>query len=78
MASEETAKAVTSLLGAVTSPAKIFLVGFIVLVAMDKIDVTLWQFIWIGVACFVAQVVHDDWLRIVLNRFAEEKWPKPK
>jgi hypothetical protein len=76
MASEETAKAVTSLLGTVTSPAKIVLVGFVVLVAMGKICVTLGEFLWVSALCFVAQFVHDDWLRIVLNRFAEEKWPK--
>jgi len=76
MASEETAKAVTSLLGAVTSPGKIFLVGFVVVVAMGRICVTFWQFIWVGVVCFLAQIAHDDYLRIVLNRLAE-KWPKP-
>jgi hypothetical protein len=75
MATESTVNAASALMGAITSPAKIVLVGFIVVVAMGKVTVTLSEFLLVGAGCFVAQIVHDDWLRIVLNRCAE-KWPK--
>ena len=76
-------KALDSLGGAVTSPAKLVFVSYVVLAAMGKIGVEAWQFLLLAVAFFVAQVLHDDYCRIVLNgwanlKIAREEAAKPR
>jgi hypothetical protein len=73
--------AIASLGAALTSPAKLAFAGFVVLAYKGSLGgLSLWDFIAVAVAFIVLQVVHDDFLRIVLNRAAHQyaakrKWP---
>jgi hypothetical protein len=59
-----------SLGGALTSPAKLAFAGFVILAYQGTISVSLGWFMLIAVAFIVVQVFHDDYFRIVLNRWA--------
>ena len=59
-----------SLPSAAFSPAKMVYIAGILLVALDKVSISWGQFICFSVVFFVVQVAHDDYLRIVLNRYA--------
>jgi hypothetical protein len=52
---------------AITSPAKLAFVGYVILAACGKISTSRWEFLGTAIMFFVLQVGHDDWLRIVLN-----------
>jgi hypothetical protein len=57
-----------------TSPAKLAFAGYVLLVYSGHIShPSPWRFLAIVALFCVAQVFHDDWLRIVLNRCAERK-----
>jgi hypothetical protein len=68
-----TGQALASLGSAITSPAKIAFVGYVVLVYIGKIrPPAMWEFMLI-ILCFLAvQIGHDDYLRIVLNKKAQK------
>jgi len=53
------------------SPAKMVYIGYILLSALKVIDTNIQQFIYISAVFFFAQVIHDDFLRIVLNQLGE-------
>ena len=67
--------AMTSLGATLTSPAKLAFAGFVVLVYTDKIipAPSLREFIVITALFIFIQVLHDDYLRILLNRCASGK-----
>jgi hypothetical protein len=73
--------ALTSLGSALTSPAKLAFAGFVLLVYKGALcGVSLREVVWIAVVFILAQVLHDDFFRIVLNRgahrYAEKRgWP---
>ena len=52
------------------SPAKMVFIGYIVLGYTGKVTPSFCQFISIAIAFLVIQILHDDWLRIILNDFA--------
>jgi hypothetical protein len=61
-------EAVSSLGASITSPAKLAFIGYVVLVYAGKIpQQPTWLFIVIAVSFILTQVVHDDYLRILLN-----------
>jgi hypothetical protein len=61
----------SSLGTSITSPAKIAFIGYVVLAYTGKICTSKWEFIVFAFVFFVAQVLHDDYARILLNRRAE-------
>jgi hypothetical protein len=72
----------TSLGAALTSPAKLAFAGFVILAYNGKISgLSFCKFLVVAAVFFAVQVVHDDFLRIVLNRkafgmAAARRWPK--
>jgi hypothetical protein len=73
--------AMTSLGAALTSPAKLAFAGFVILAYRGTIHPSLCQFLVAGVLFIGVQIIHDDFLRIVLNRkafgiAAARHWPK--
>lgn len=61
------------------SPFKTLLVGYFVLVFSGKLRVAnVWQFLLITIPITVLEIIHNDWLRIVLNHRAECKCIKEK
>jgi hypothetical protein len=63
-----------SLGAAITSPAKLAFIGYCVLVYADKIKPAPTPLAFLGVVTvfLVVQVLHDDYLRIWLNRRAQQ------
>ncbi len=59
-----------SLPAAVFSPAKMIYIGYILLAALERIQSSLSQFLWVSVVFLLVQVLHDDFLRIRLNIWA--------
>lgn len=61
---------------AIFSPLKMAYIGYIVLAAMGRIDYDLQSFLMITSVFIVLVILHDDWLRIRLNRHAQgwRKW----
>jgi hypothetical protein len=55
------------------SPAKIAFIGYVVLVYKGAITATAKQFFWVAGAFCLIQAIHDDYLRIWLNRLAERR-----
>jgi hypothetical protein len=71
---DDLGKQVASLGTSITSPAKLVFVAYAALAYKGVIrDVSLGQFVWVAAAFFIVQVLHDDYLRIVLNGWAEAK-----
>lgn len=65
--------ALASLGTAITSPAKLAFAGYVILVYKGALcGVSLSNFICVAVAFLALQIVHDDFLRTVLNRAAEQ------
>ena len=54
-----------------TSPAKLAFVGYVVLAYHRDITTSTWQFIFVALVFFFLQVLHDDYVRIWLNKKAE-------
>jgi hypothetical protein len=73
--------ALTSLGSALTSPAKLAFAGLVLLVYKGALGgFSFWKFALIAVLFVALQVYHDDYLRIVLNRWAHHSadkrgWP---
>lgn len=55
------------------SPAKTAYIGFVVLAALERIEVTLPMFVIVTVLFILVEVGHNDYLRIRLNAKAKEK-----
>jgi hypothetical protein len=55
----------------ITSPAKLAFAGYVILAYKEKICVSTCQFFIVAALFFIAQVLHDDFLRIWLNKKAE-------
>jgi len=72
------AESLPSLGSAITSPAKLAFVGYVILVATNKICSSRWEFIAIAIAFLLLQVYHDDYLRIRLNECAKLKADKKR
>jgi hypothetical protein len=74
--------AVTSLGSALTSPAKLAFAGYVILAYKGAIPApSLWQFLVVAGVFILVQVFHDDFARIVLNRWAfgiaaARRWPQ--
>ena len=64
-------EALSSLGASITSPAKLAFIGYVVLAYKGKIPSSKWEFIAIATVFLFAQVLHDDYARIWLNRRAE-------
>ena len=62
---------VGSLGASVTSPAKLAFAGYVLLAYSDHIKTSRCQFFVVAVLFIVLQVLHDDYLRIRLNKRAE-------
>ena len=60
----------------ITSPAKLAFIGYVVLAYAGKIATSTLQLLIVASVFFVLQVIHDDYLRILLNRLAELKAAK--
>lgn len=58
------------------SPAKTAYIGFVVLAALERIQITLCIFIVVTVLFIVIEVGHNDYMRIWLNAKATEKSEK--
>ncbi len=67
---------VGSLGASITSPAKLAFIGYVVLAYAGKVATSTLQFLIVASVFFVLQVIHDDYLRVLLNRFAELKVAK--
>ena len=72
MSQESFGGVVTTLGTALTSPAKIAFVAYVVLVYVNRISTSTGQFLLIVLAVLFFQVFHDDYLRIVLNKAAND------
>jgi hypothetical protein len=75
MAAEEASEAISSLGKSITSPAKLIFVRYVLLAYKEIIHTSRWQFIAVASVFFLAQVLHDDYLRIRLNAWAQNNWP---
>lgn len=64
-------EAVSSLGNSITSPAKIAFVAYVVLAYRGQLATSNWEFFLVVGIFVLVQVVHDDYLRILLNRLAE-------
>ncbi len=53
------------------SPAKMIFIGYVILAALGHIETDIKQFACVSILFFIAQVVHDDFLRIYLNKLAD-------
>jgi hypothetical protein len=73
---------VASLGAALTSPAKIAFAGYIVVVYKGALGViSWWQFVLVSGMFVLVQAFHDDFVRILLNRWAygiakKSGWPE--
>jgi hypothetical protein len=73
--------ALASLGAALTSPAKLAFAGYVILVYKGALcGVSVSKFVAIAALFIVIQVLHDDFGRILLNRWAhhlanKKKWP---
>lgn len=61
------ADGLASLGSAITSPAKLAFLGYVILAATDSIATSVWQFVVVTIVFLVIQIIHDDYLRIRLN-----------
>ncbi|MCP4201644.1 MAG: hypothetical protein GY769_06885 [bacterium] len=52
------------------SPAKMIYIGYVLLAGLKRIETTLAAFLVFSAIFFVVEVLHNDFLRIVLNRKA--------
>jgi hypothetical protein len=68
---EERETAVGAIAKSIASPAKLAFAGYVVLGALGKITVNSCQFFIVAGIFFAAQVVHDDYLRLKLNKWGE-------
>lgn len=64
------AESLSSLGKSITSPAKLGFAGYVLLAYAGKIGTSVWQFIFVALAFLFLQAFHDDFLRIVLNNWA--------
>ena len=53
------------------SPAKIVYVGFLVLAGLERIRPSAWVYVLVSVLFIAVEVIHNDYIRILLNRKAE-------
>jgi hypothetical protein len=70
---------VGSLGKSITSPAKLGFAAYVLLVYAGKITTSRWEFFVVTGMFFLLQVFHDDYLRKVLNRWADHgicKYPR--
>lgn len=56
--------------GSLTGPNMAY-IGFVVLIALDKVQVTAGQFIWVTIVFVVLAVVEGHFLRPLLNEWGE-------
>jgi hypothetical protein len=63
--------ALSSIPSAVTSPAKLAFIAYVILAYAGKITTSKSEFIAITLLFFAFQVLHDDYVRIWLNKKAE-------
>jgi hypothetical protein len=64
---------------AITSPAKLGFAGYVLLAYTGKITTSKCEFLVVAGVFFLLQVFHDDYIRKVLNRWADygvHKFPK--
>lgn len=52
------------------SPAKVVYIAYILAILFDKIQTSLLQFIVASVLFLIVEILHNDWLRILLNKWA--------
>jgi hypothetical protein len=75
MAAEEVGEAISSLGKSITSPAKLIFVGYVLLAYKGIIHTSRWQFVSVAFVFFLAQVLHDDYFRKILNNWGDHNWP---
>lgn len=70
-------EAIVSLANSLTSPAKLILGAYLLLLWLEFQSTTFhfsrWEFAIVAVLFAGLQIVHDDWLRVVLNKNAERR-----
>ena len=67
------AESLASLGNSLTSPAKLAFAGYVLLAYVGKINASTCQFFVVASVFFLAQILHDDCFRIVLNGYGQ-KW----
>lgn len=55
------------------SPARIAYIGYIVLVSVGKLDISYCCFFLVSVIFLIIEILHNDYLRIILNGKAKNK-----
>ena len=60
------------------SPAKIVFIGYLVLVALGRVETTKCELILFSLAFLIVEIGHNDFLRIKLNNWAQQKQDKQK
>ncbi len=58
---------------ALFSPAKIVFIGYLVLVALGRLETTKCEVIIFSILFLLVEIFHNDYLRIKLNNWAEKK-----
>jgi hypothetical protein len=72
------ADSIASLGSAITSPAKLVFLGYVILAATGKINTSAWCFFAVAAVFLIVQIGHDDYYRIVLNHRANLKGEKER
>jgi hypothetical protein len=80
---EEAIKAVAGLSATIFSPAKMVYIAYVLLTVLrlPTHQPSWWCFGAVSVLFFIAEIGHNDWLRIRLNNSAERnrpEWLRPK
>ncbi len=55
---------------ALFSPAKMVYIAYVLAIYFDKLTTTKWEFLLISLLFFAAEIWHNDYYRIRLNRKA--------
>ncbi len=64
-------KSITDLPKTLFSPFKTFFIGYVLLIALDKITIAnFWEFFGVSLILMIFEIGHNDFLRIVLNNQA--------
>lgn len=57
------------------APGKMVFIAYVILVWLDARRFSWWSFVGVVFVLFAAEIIHNDWFRILLNRHAEgSRW----
>lgn len=69
---KEIVESISKIPAEIFSPFKILIIGYIILIAMGKIQTNNSCFLSVMIPLVILEIFHNDCLRIILNRFG--KW----